>query len=196
VKSQSTRMTLATFAAVLAIAAPATLAHAEAGAATPAKTPVQLPDPPPGKGQVVFYRKSMVSLIPFNWIAREGNTEICEMVAGTYCVATVDPGKHTYEVHSEVTNRLTLEVDAGETYYVIGGISMGLIVNHPNISPTPKAQFDAISAKLKVKVAYTAAAAPGASATEPSSDAAPAAPASTAPAASSAPPSPAAAPSS
>jgi hypothetical protein len=42
-----------------------------------------------------------------------------------------------------------LEIDAGETYYVIGGISMGLIVNHPNISPAQKIDFDALSAKLK-----------------------------------------------
>jgi hypothetical protein len=187
VRTRSARLKLATLAAALAFAAPASFAHAEADA--PAKIPVQLPDPPPGKGQVVFYRKPMVALIPFNWIAREGKTEICEMVAGTYCVATVEPGKHTYEVHSEATNRLTLEVDAGETYYVIGGISMGLIVNHPNISPTPKAQFDAISAKLKVKAAYTAAAAP-------SSDAAPVAPAQTDSPASSAPAAPAATPSS
>jgi hypothetical protein len=176
-KSSSARLTLATLATTLVFAAAAPSARA----GSPAATPVQLPAPPPGKGQVVFYRKPMVALVPFNWIAREGKTEICEMVAGTYCVATVDPGKHTYEVHSEVTNRLTLEVDAGETYYVIGGISMGLVLNHPNISPTQKAQFDAISAKLKVKAAYTAAAAPGASAPDaaptPPAEAAPAAPA-------------------
>jgi hypothetical protein len=87
--------------------------------------------------------------VPFNWIAREGKTEVCEMKAATYCVAIVDPGTHTYEVHSEAKNDLTLEVDAGETYYVIGGISMGFVVNHPNISPAQPADFDAISARLK-----------------------------------------------
>ena len=98
---------------------------------------------------MVFYRKPMVSLVPFNWIAREGKTEVCKMVAGTYCVAIVDPGTHTYEVHSEAKDDLTLEVDAGETYYVVGGISMGVIVNHPKISPAQKIDFDALSAKLK-----------------------------------------------
>jgi hypothetical protein len=145
-------------AAALALAAPAPAAFADpaAAAGATAMQPVELPPPPAGKGQVVFYRKPLFSLVPFNWIAREGTTEICEMVAGTYCVATVDPGTHTYEVHSEVKNDLTLEVDAGETYYVIGGISMGLIVNHPNISPTQKEDFDAISAKLKPQPAIAA----------------------------------------
>lgn len=102
-----------------------------------------------------FFRKPLFSLVPFNWYAREGKTEICEMIAGTYCVATVDPGTHTYEVHSEAKNDLTLEVDAGETYYVIGGIAMGLIVNHPTITPAQKTEFDALSAKLKPHPAAT-----------------------------------------
>ncbi len=156
-------------AAALALAAAAGAALAQpaassapatpAGSSAPAQPaeavasgPVALSPPPGGKGQVVFYRKPMLSLIPFNWIVRDGKTELCEMVAGTYCVVPVDPGTHTFEVHSaEAKNDLTLEVDAGETYYVVGGISMGLIVNHPNISPAQKIKFDAISAKLKAR---------------------------------------------
>jgi hypothetical protein len=142
-----------TAVAAFTLAAQGHVAFAESTAKAPAEamTPVQLPPPVGGKGQVVFYRKNMVSLIPFNWIVREGKTEICEMVAGTYCVAAIDPGTHTFEVHSEATNRLTLEIDAGETYYVIGGISMGFVVNHPNISPAQRVDFDALSAKLKEK---------------------------------------------
>ena len=122
-------------ATALALVAPSVLADP-----TP-PTPAQLPPPAAGKGEVVFYRKPMVSLIPFNWFVRENKVEICEMIAGTYCVAMVDPGDHTYEVHSEVTNRLTLEVDAGESYYVVGGISKGLVVNHPyHRAPAEKAQ--------------------------------------------------------
>ena len=185
-------------AAAMALAGAGSAALADTPAAKPdaaAPGPIQLPPPVPGKGQVVFYRKPLFSLIPFNWVAREGTTEICEMVAGTYCVADVDPGTHTYEVHSEVKNDLTLEVDAGETYYVIGGISMGLIVNHPNISPAQKAQFDAISFKLKSQApiaatSTTTAATTAAPAPAPAASTAPAAtapsavaPASAAPAA-------------
>jgi hypothetical protein len=79
-------------------------------------------------------------------------------------------------VHSEVKNDLTLEVDAGETYYVIGGISMGLIVNHPNISPAQKIDFDSISAKLKPQPAIAPQSSAAAGPTPPTP--APAAPAS------------------
>jgi hypothetical protein len=153
-------LTLAAFAGTaFAQTAPADPTPAKPAAAT---GPLELPPPPPGKGQVVFYRKPLFSLIPFNWIVREGTTEICEMEASTYCVAPATPGTHTYEVHSEAKNDLTLEVDAGETYYVIGGISMGLIVNHPNITPADKAQFDALSAKLKPLAPIVSTAASGA----------------------------------
>lgn len=150
-------------------------------AADAAKTPAQLPPPPAGKGEVVFYRKPLFSLVPFNWIAREGKTEICEMEAGTYCIAIVDPGTHTYEVHSEAKNDLTIEVDDGETYYILGGISMGLVVNHPNISPAQKIDFDALSYKLKSIPPMAAAS--GQAPTAPAPAVAPAAPAAPAPAA-------------
>ena len=141
-------------AAAISVSAAPAFAQFAPGATGAAAT---LPAPPAGKGLVVFYRKPMFSLIPFNWIVREGKTEICEMVAGTYCAAPADPGTHTYEVHSEVKNDLTLEIDASETYYVVGGIAMGMIVNHPTIAPTPKAQFDALSPRLKIKDPIAAA---------------------------------------
>ena len=162
----------------LTVGGNAAYADPDAPPAAAAPGALELPAPPPGKGQVVFYRKPLFSLIPFNWIAREGSTEVCEMIAGTYCVAVVDPGTHTYEVHSEVKNDLTLEVDAGETYYVIGGISMGLIVNHPTIAPAQKAEFQSIAGKLK---SHDPFAAPTAVATTtPAATAAPAAPAASA----------------
>ena len=151
-----------------ALADPATKADAAASAL------LQLPPPPAGKGQVVFFRKPLFSLVPFNWIAREGTTEVCEMEAGTYCIAFVDPGTHTYEVHSEAKNDVTIEVDAGETYYLIGGISMGFVVNHPTISPAQKAQFDALSARLKPIPPITAAPTTTASAATAPAAAAPA----------------------
>ncbi len=42
-----------------------------------------------------------------------------------------------------------MEVEAGETYYVIGGITMGFLAGRPNLSPSDQAVFDGMSAKLK-----------------------------------------------
>ena len=44
---------------------------------------------------------------------------------------------------------LNLEVEPGETYYVIGGISMGVMAGHPNLSPSTKEVYDGMKEKLK-----------------------------------------------
>ena len=42
-----------------------------------------------------------------------------------------------------------MEVEAGETYYVIGGVTMGLFAGHPNLSPSDQVAFDGMAEKLK-----------------------------------------------
>ena len=59
------------------------------------------------------------------------------------------PGKHEYTVHSEAKDILTLEVDAGETYYIVGGITIGVRAGRPNLSPSDAATFDSRKAELK-----------------------------------------------
>lgn len=52
-------------------------------------------------------------------------------------------------MHSEAKDILTLEVDAGETYYVVGGITVGVLAGRPNLSPSDAAAFEAVKAELK-----------------------------------------------
>jgi hypothetical protein len=69
--------------------------------------------------------------------------------SGTYCKVEVPAGKHEYVVHSEAKDVLTLEVEAGETYYVIGGMTVGVFAGHPNLSPSDKATYEGMLPKLK-----------------------------------------------
>jgi hypothetical protein len=80
---------------------------------------------------------------------REGENELGKLSNGTYFVSVVDPGAHEYTVHSEAKDILNLEVEAGETYYVTGGITMGVFAGRPNLSPSDQAAFDALAGKLK-----------------------------------------------
>lgn len=80
---------------------------------------------------------------------RENGVELCKLQSGTYCKIEVPAGKHEYVVHSEAKDVLTLEVEPGETYYVIGGITVGVFAGHPNLSPSDKATFEAMLPKLK-----------------------------------------------
>ncbi len=70
--------------------------------------------------------------------------------SGKYFVANVEPGKHEYNVHGETKDVLTMEVEAGETYYVLGSLGMGIVAGRPNLSPSDEATFVSMSGKLKL----------------------------------------------
>jgi hypothetical protein len=102
-----------------------------------------------GGGTVVFFREKKFAGSAIRYKVRENGTELCKLASGTYCSIQVPVGKHAYEVHSEAKDVLNLEVESGETYYVIGGISMGFMAGHPNLSPSTKETFDGMKDKLK-----------------------------------------------
>lgn len=106
--------------------------------------------PQAGKGQIVFFRPSKFAGAAVGFKVREGTTELGKLRSGKYFVASVEPGTHEYTVHSESEDVLTLEVEAGETYYVQGTLTMGLMVGRPNLSPSDEATFNGMADKLKL----------------------------------------------
>ena len=64
---------------------------------------------------------------------------------GSYFVSSIAPGTHVYTVHSEAKDVLTIEVEAGETYYVQGSITMGILAGRPNLSPSDEAAFNGMA---------------------------------------------------
>lgn len=105
--------------------------------------------PPEGKGQIVFFREKKFTGAAINYKVREGDNELGKLSNGTYFVHIAEPGAHEYTVHSEAKDILNLEVDAGETYYVTGGITMGLFAGRPNLSPSDETVFNGVVNKLK-----------------------------------------------
>ncbi len=135
--------------------------NAPEAAATPEAAPVPteapaaeaLPNgiasPPEGKGQVVFFRESKFVGGAISYKVREGDTELGKLSNGSYFVYVAEPGAHAYTVHSEAKDVLNLEVEAGETYFVSGGVSMGVFAGRPNLSPSSQSAYAAIAAKIK-----------------------------------------------
>lgn len=133
-------------AAPSAEASPAPAADASA---PQSKGAIAIAAPEAGKGQIVFFREKKFAGAAVNYIVREGEQELGKLSSGSYFVLQVEPGAHAYTVHSEAKDVLNMEVEAGETYYVIGGITMGFLAGRPNLSPSDQAVFDDMSAKLK-----------------------------------------------
>lgn len=120
-----------------------------APAAAPAATVGSIVPPPEGKGQIVFFREKKFAGAAVKYKVREGETELGKLSSGTYFVHVTNPGAHEYTVHSEAKDILNLEVEAGETYYVVGGVTMGFLAGRPNLSPSDQATFEGMADKLK-----------------------------------------------
>ena len=105
--------------------------------------------PEPGKALVVFFRPSAFKGAAIGFIVREGETELGKLRNATYFVHPTTPGQHSYVVHSEAKDVMNIEVEAGETYYVSGSLSMGVFAGRPNLSPSSQDAFVAAQKKLK-----------------------------------------------
>jgi hypothetical protein len=112
---------------------------------------IEIAAPPEGKGQIVFFRASKMMGMALSFKVRENGTPLTGTLSnGRYFVHVAEPGEHTYDVRSEATDKLTLEVEPGETYYVGFSLSMGIMAGRPNISPSTADAFAAESSKLKL----------------------------------------------
>jgi hypothetical protein len=107
--------------------------------------------PPTGKGQVVFFRPSKFSGAALSFSVHEGDKGVGKLGNGSYFIDVSDPGAHTFTIQSEAKDSLTLEVEAGETYYVKQTIGMGIVMGRPHLSPVTKEEFDASKLKLSTK---------------------------------------------
>jgi hypothetical protein len=140
-----------------AIPTPATGAPAPGATSTPAPPVVvpeahsgPIPPPPPGKGQIVFFRKSNYFGM-LDWFnVRENGVALGKLTNGTYFVKITEPGTHTYTAATENHNVLHLEIDDGETYFIRGTMTMGVIIYEANMAPSDEATFDKAYPHLKL----------------------------------------------
>jgi hypothetical protein len=105
--------------------------------------------PEPGKALVVFYRKKAFRGAGVRYKVRENDVELGKLSSGTWFALQVEPGPHTYVVHSEARDVTTIEFEAGETYFIAGTVTFGVFAGRPNLTPSNAEEFEAELAKLK-----------------------------------------------
>ena len=137
------KLTSAVFA--LAMLAPFAANSQDTAAAAVAAAPADAAS----TGTVVFFREKKFAGAAISYKVRENGVELCKLKNGSFCTVKAPVGKHEYVVHSEAKDVLTLEVESGETYYVVGAISVGFLAGRPNLSPSAQATFDGMKSKLK-----------------------------------------------
>ena len=138
------RITIALAAAALfaggVLAAPA-IAGDQPAAASPDAARVGAA--PEGKAQIVFFRPTAAGFL-LSFSVHEGDKGVVKLGNNTYQVIPIDPGTHTFMIESEAKDTLTLEAEAGETYYVKQTMAMGLLVGHPHLNLSDEASFNGI----------------------------------------------------
>jgi hypothetical protein len=131
---------------------PAPRVVASAPAPEAAQGSIRIAPPPRGMGQVVFFRaKSMMGT--GQWFnVREDGKALGKLTNGAYFAQTATPGLHTYTATTEpeFKDRLKLQIDPGETYFVEGALTKGVVIGAANLSPSDKAAFVAASKDLKL----------------------------------------------
>lgn len=113
----------------------------------------EVPPPPAGMGQVVFYRPGGMGVL-ISCRVREGETVVNRLPPGKYFIHQTTPGAHEYNVRSEARDNLRIEVEEGETQYVRCAIGMGIGVGRPNLSPQNRADFDQRGTRLALLPPY------------------------------------------
>jgi Protein of unknown function (DUF2846) len=160
-KSTNSSLMFAALASLALLAGCASSGGSQPESAAPAAEPAAAPSASTASGSapvveassdmgtIVFFREKKFAGSAVSFKVREGDQELGKLSSGTYFVSRLAPGPHEFTVHSEAKDLLNIELEAGETYYVQGSISMGVLVGRPNLSPSDVATFDAMKTKLK-----------------------------------------------
>jgi hypothetical protein len=113
--------------------------------------PIEVLAPAKGTGQVVFFRKKSL-LGTGQWFnVREDGKALGKLTNGAWFVQAEPPGTHTFtaKTEPEFKDRLTLKVDAGETYFVEGVLTHGVVIGIADLTPSGRAAFNAAAKELR-----------------------------------------------
>lgn len=135
---------------ILAAAMAASVPMIASFAATPvyaqdAEEPAfEIPAPPEGKGQILFYRTGGLQgkALGCAVFDVEGEEKLSSLGGGRYFILESDPGERGFKVKSlETKDTLTLEVEEEETQFVRCKIKMGFLSGRANIAPSSEKEF-------------------------------------------------------
>ena len=101
---------------------------------------IQLPSPPQGKGQIVFFRGSG-SGMALGCSVNENGQKVSSLGDNRYFIMATEPGRHEFAVKSEAKDVLALEVEPDETQFVECRIKMGIIIGRPDLAPATEENF-------------------------------------------------------
>ncbi|MBQ3059576.1 MAG: DUF2846 domain-containing protein [Desulfovibrio sp.] len=88
---------------------------------------------------IYFVREGAFGGGGISYFIFEDTQKIGLLKSGTYFMHRATPGKHTYLAKTESRAAVTLDVKAGETYYIEGTVGMGFWAGRPELREITKA---------------------------------------------------------
>jgi len=103
------------------------------GCATTGAAFVPVEDVPEGQALVYVYRVPSFTGSAISYDVKVDGEIIGKMKNGAYFYTTVAPGSYVISAKTESEYTLNADFEAGETYYIRGGITVGLLVGRPKL---------------------------------------------------------------
>jgi len=121
----------------------------------------EMPSASPDQALVYFFRESKFQGGAISYYIYEGEKDNKEkhgaLKNGTFFYIFREPGTHTFWAKTEAKDSVTLDLLAGETYYVKGEVDMGFFAGRPDLtivhaaegsSEIPELKFTALPDKI------------------------------------------------
>ena len=110
------------------------------------------PEPKPGKGLVYFYREKKFAGMAISYNIKLNNAVIGALANGTYFFYEADPGTYTFVASTEASVSRTVSVVEGKTYYISGGVEMGMFAGRPALKVESEDEGKSIIPGLKYAI--------------------------------------------
>jgi len=117
---------------VRALAPVALLLLSVACASGPPFAPV--PTTPPDKAIVYVYRTAQFVGDGVTYTVNAGGKPLVKLLPNGYIALLAEPRETEFSAETEATSSITLDLEAGQTYYLKGGIGVGFLVGHPKLT--------------------------------------------------------------
>ena len=100
---------------------------------------------------MVFFRPKALLGVGKWFNVREDGKALGKLTNGAYFVQATAPGTHTFTATTEpeFKDKLTLKIDAGETYFVEGTLTHGVVIGIADLTPSDRGAFNAAAKDLK-----------------------------------------------
>lgn len=106
-------------------------------------------EPDPNAAIVYFLREGAFMGGGLSYFIYEDDKKIGLLKSGSYFIHKTVPGKHTFWAETEARAAVTLDVQAGQTYYIEGSVGMGMWAGRPELREITRPLADRLLPDLK-----------------------------------------------